>query len=79
MSIACKSFEEFRNGSCFECGKNGQHCLTFGYNSRQNYEKLLKDGVIKPNDNLILYLMTGEAMPYCSKIFLDVIFFNIVK
>ncbi|KAK4875022.1 hypothetical protein RN001_011444 [Aquatica leii] len=64
-SIACNSYEDFQNGTCFECDKNGQHCLAFGFQGRSHYDRLVKNKVIRPDQNLVQYLMTGADKPFC--------------
>ncbi|XP_031350138.1 inactive pancreatic lipase-related protein 1-like isoform X2 [Photinus pyralis] len=64
-SIACNSYEDLKSGTCFECGKNGQHCLKFGYHGRELYDHLIKTKEISPHKNLVQYLITGSDEPFC--------------
>ncbi|XP_044754257.1 pancreatic lipase-related protein 2 isoform X1 [Coccinella septempunctata] len=64
-TMSCSSFEEFQDGKCFECGELKKNCLKFGYHGRRHYTQLVAKGVIKQNDNLTQYLMTGSDRPYC--------------
>lgn len=65
MAITCESYEAFKNGSCFECEKGGNHCIKFGYHSRKWYQKLVKERRIKDKDTLALYMMTNPVSPFC--------------
>lgn len=66
-SISCNSYDDFKTGRCFECGKNGQHCLAFGYNGKFHYDELLRSKTIQPQQYLVQYLMTGDNKPFCSE------------
>ncbi|GLV44467.1 uncharacterized protein CBL_10271 [Carabus blaptoides fortunei] len=65
LAITCESYEAFKNGSCFECEKGGNHCIKFGYHSRKWYQTLVKQRKIKDEDTLALYMMTNPASPFC--------------
>ncbi|KAF5298079.1 hypothetical protein FQA39_LY11847 [Lamprigera yunnana] len=65
MSISCNSYENLKNGTCFECNKKNRHCIAFGFHGKGHYERLLKTKEIHPQDNLVQYLMTGSNKPFC--------------
>ncbi|XP_017778462.1 PREDICTED: pancreatic triacylglycerol lipase [Nicrophorus vespilloides] len=66
VSISCKSYDDFKEGRCFECNRNGQQCLKMGFNSQKHYEAAVRAKRVDPNNGLILYSMTGSSSPFCK-------------
>ncbi|KAK5644378.1 hypothetical protein RI129_005678 [Pyrocoelia pectoralis] len=64
-SITCNSYDDLKSGICFECERNGQHCIKFGFDGREHYENLIKNKAISPHKNLVQYLITGGDPPFC--------------
>ncbi|KAF5301941.1 hypothetical protein FQR65_LT08676 [Abscondita terminalis] len=65
-SITCNAYEDLVNGTCFDCDQNGQNCLTFGFHGKAHYDRLVKNKVIRPQQHLVQYLMTGAENPFCT-------------
>ncbi|XP_063932084.1 pancreatic lipase-related protein 2-like isoform X2 [Zophobas morio] len=65
LTVRCPSYEEFLAGKCFDCGRRNERCIRFGYHGRKDYNDLIRKQLIKPDTNLVMYLITGEKRPYC--------------
>ncbi|XP_018321173.1 pancreatic triacylglycerol lipase-like [Agrilus planipennis] len=66
LTIGCSSYEDFKDGKCFQCGRNKNHCVRFGYHGREDYNRLIKKRMIRPNENLMQFLITGSESPFCK-------------
>ncbi|KAI4461598.1 lipase [Holotrichia oblita] len=66
IGITCPSYKEFQAGKCFNCTNKGSYCLPFGFNSYEGYKNLIQKRMIQPRKNLVLYLLTEDATPFCK-------------
>lgn len=66
-AVTCDSYEEFKEGRCFECdGKDGHYCFKFGFQSQNSYRKLMGTNLISSGKPIKAYFMTAPKMPYCQ-------------
>lgn len=63
MSVTCNSYQDFESGDCFDCGRNKEKCIPFGFHGRAHYEKHV--GNRKRHTSLTQYLMTSDTEPFC--------------
>ncbi|KAG5898143.1 hypothetical protein JTB14_034000 [Gonioctena quinquepunctata] len=63
MTVECSSFQEFKNGNCFDCGRDKEKCLPFGFHGRKHYEKQLGNRL--RHTSRVQYLITGATSPFC--------------
>ncbi|XP_023012525.2 pancreatic triacylglycerol lipase [Leptinotarsa decemlineata] len=64
MTVECSSFQDFTNGNCFDCIKNKERCLPFGFHGRKYYESQLGDRW--KHTSRVQYLITGNTKPFCK-------------
>jgi pancreatic triacylglycerol lipase len=67
VAIACTSYEDFRDGKCFECDKNGNPCFDFGFRSYKSYKAMVDNNALVSSEPIKVYLMTDSRKPYCRK------------
>jgi len=60
----CSNYEQFKTGTCFHCGFEGEDCVVMGYGAKRN-----RNWPLLPADDHIpikLYLETGPVAPFCT-------------
>lgn len=67
LAISCGSYQDFKNGFCFDCNKHDHLCMNFGLKSYESYHSLIETGKIKDSLPISLYLLTNDQKPYCSE------------
>lgn len=66
MGIVCDSFDDFKEGHCFDCNKDDSRCMRFGMRSQESFQNLLSARrVTEVGAPLRVYLMTGNDRPFC--------------
>lgn len=65
-AIMCESYEAFRKGKCILCNhQNDNLCFRFGFHSRIQYDKALKQKLIDGTSPIATYLLTSDKSPFC--------------
>jgi len=59
IGYLCSSYEEYKTGSCLQCGENGDRCSLLGY-----YASKPKDWIA--GDTRTMYLETAPVSPFCQ-------------
>lgn len=80
IGTECNSWEEFKNGTCFEC-VNGKKCpfqTKFGLHADSYIRKGAAYGsplrIPPPRTHVKLYMRTGKEGPFCRKYIFSLLF-----
>lgn len=66
LGIACESYDDFKEGHCFDCNNDDSQCVSFGMKSRESFQNLMSaHRVPDVGAPLRVYLMTGAGRPFC--------------
>lgn len=67
LAVTCESYEEFKEGRCFNCtGADGHQCINFGFHSQQSYSQLIGTNQLSLGQPIKAYLKTNADQPYCQ-------------